>query len=128
MTTPVLPLFEYEIAQLATTVLAKCAMTDQDRPYSLHATRTVYGLLWGHLRGRVPLPLTVDLRAVVVAAATRYNRGSRRPGVPGSPGTSKLRRSRRSSASLPRRLRSLIAIVSGRFDGFETSSAKVPKS
>lgn len=37
-----------------------------------HAARVVYGLLHGHLRGRVPLPLPPDLLAVLRAGSMRY--------------------------------------------------------
>lgn len=36
------------------------------------AVRVAYGFMHGHLRGRVPLPLPVDLAAVLRAASTRY--------------------------------------------------------
>lgn len=36
------------------------------------AVKVVYGLLHGHLRGRVPMPPPPDLLAVLKAASTRY--------------------------------------------------------
>ncbi len=62
MTAPAVTLGEREVEALAWVVLRKCAMRDDDS-----------GLIHGHLRGRLPVPLGVDLRAVVVSAATRYN-------------------------------------------------------
>lgn len=88
MTTPVLPLFEYDVASIARTVQTACAMPDTDYHYAQASTRAVYGLLWGQLRGRVPLPLPIDLRAVVTTASTRYNQGlaaGRGVTLPGDP-------------------------------------------
>ncbi len=73
MTAPARTLGEREVEALAWVVLRKCAMRDDDYEYALEAVRVVYGLIHGHLRGRLPVPLGVDLRAVVVSAATRYN-------------------------------------------------------
>lgn len=45
---------------------------DDNRQTAVHAVRVVYGLMHGHLRGRVPLPLPTDLLAVLTAAGMRY--------------------------------------------------------
>ncbi len=46
--------------------------TDDNKRTAEQAVKVVYGLLHGHLRGRVPLPLPPDLVAVLRAAGTRY--------------------------------------------------------
>ena len=73
MTAPAMTLGEQEVEALGWVVLRKCAMSDQDYEHALEAVRIIYGLVHAHLRGRVPVPMGVDLRAVVVSAATRYN-------------------------------------------------------
>lgn len=66
---------EMPVDGLAHNVLRACGMRPHDtddQDHVLHAVRTVLALLVGHLRGRVPLPLPVDLQAVVHGAAVRY--------------------------------------------------------
>lgn len=46
--------------------------SDDNKRTAEHAVRTGYGLLHGHLRGRVPLPLPPDLLAVLRAGSMRY--------------------------------------------------------
>jgi hypothetical protein len=46
--------------------------TTDNRQAAWHAVRTVYGLLGGALRSRVPVPLPDDLQAVLRAGAMRY--------------------------------------------------------
>jgi hypothetical protein len=46
--------------------------SDDNKRTAEQAVRVVYGLMHGHLRGRVPLPLPPDLVAVLRAAGTRY--------------------------------------------------------
>jgi hypothetical protein len=60
---------------LVDSVVRACAMRPNDandQDHAAHAARTVLGLLVGHLRGRVPVPLPVDLQAVVQGASVRY--------------------------------------------------------
>jgi hypothetical protein len=60
---------------LAHNVARACGMRPSDPDdlaHALEAAQTVLGLLVGHLRGRVPLPLPVDLQAVVQGASVRY--------------------------------------------------------
>lgn len=79
------------VESLAHNVLRACGMRPDDMgdlEHALHAARTVLGLLVGHLRGRVPLPLPVDLQAVLHGASVRYalmlagTRGARPAGDP----------------------------------------------
>lgn len=63
------------IGNLMHNVLTACGMRPNDtsdQEHALIAVRTVLGLLVGQLRGRVPLPLPVDLGAVLQAACVRY--------------------------------------------------------
>ncbi len=46
--------------------------TEDNKRTAEQAVKVVYGLMHGHLRGRVPLPLPPDLVAVLRAAGTRY--------------------------------------------------------
>ncbi len=77
MTTPVVVTPEMVVAAATANVAHDIAsflgLADDDAARTAEqATRTVYGLLHGHLRGRVPLPLPTDLVAVLRAAGTRY--------------------------------------------------------
>lgn len=62
-----------ELQMLAKSVENACAMRAEDGYFTVSAVTTVYGLMYGHLRGNVPEVLPRDLRAVVVGAGTRYN-------------------------------------------------------
>jgi hypothetical protein len=66
---------DISVEALVHNVVRACAMRPNDADdfeHGLHAVRTVLGLLVGHLRGRVPLPLPVDLQAVLHGASVRY--------------------------------------------------------
>lgn len=47
--------------------------SDDNKRTAEQAVKVVYGLMHGHLRGRVPLPLPRDLVAVLRAAGMRYS-------------------------------------------------------
>ncbi len=58
-----------EVAQRARTVLGLSSLDSEEAVYE--AVEVVFGLLHGHLRGRIPLPVPVDLMAVVASATVR---------------------------------------------------------
>jgi hypothetical protein len=63
------------IEGLVHSVVRACGMRANDPDdfeHGLHAARAVLGLVIGTLRGRVPLPLPVDLQSVVHGASVRY--------------------------------------------------------
>jgi hypothetical protein len=74
LTTP-LTVADIPVEGLAHSVVRACGMRPNDTDdlaHALYAAQTVVGLLAGHLRGRMPLPLPMDLQAVVHGAAVRY--------------------------------------------------------
>jgi len=71
MTAPVsaLDAAKAEIAERARSVLGLSSLESEKAV--TEAVEVVWGLLHGHLRGRIPLPVPVDLMAVAASATVR---------------------------------------------------------